>query len=212
MGKRFGEVRREHDEVYAEERSSVEARNIAALVKWGGKGAGGLGLEEKVQMLDQVLDGVWSLSEPGGRYGRVVEGFEVWADRVAEIIAMRRSGNADDLVKDDEVLFVGDLDTRWKDDCAGLVRKLDAWSKILREIGPAPAEDGAGQEKSSLSRALDGCRNLVHDMLAEMELMQDTEKESRNMEDEWIEEMNEQLKIGDHEAMSKEPPLWKMIT
>ncbi|KAK6079241.1 hypothetical protein SCUP234_05794 [Seiridium cupressi] len=210
VGKRFRDVAKEHESLCAEEREGVEARNVAALVRWGNEGKGKLGLEEKIQVLDQVLDGVWHFSEPDGRYSRVVEGFEVWADRVADIVAIRKSGNADDLVQGDDVLFISDLDTSWNAECSGLLRKLEAWRRTVGEIGSAPTEDGQGQ-RSSLSRILAACTSLVHDMLAELELMQEIEREARRAEDEWIERMNEQLKIGDHEAMDKEPPLWKMI-
>ncbi|KAK9781944.1 hypothetical protein SCAR479_01815 [Seiridium cardinale] len=210
LGKRFRDVAKEHESLCAAEREGVEVRNVAALVRWGNEGKGKLGLEEKIQALDQVLDGVWHFSEPGGRYSRVVEGFEVWADRVADIVAIRKSGNADNLVQGDDVLFISDLNTSWNAECSGLLRKLEAWRRIVGEIGSAPAEDGQGQ-RSSLSRILAACTSMVHDMLAELELMQEIEREARRAEDEWIERMNEQLKIGDHEAMDKEPPLWKMI-
>lgn len=211
LGKRFREVAREHDSVCRAEREGVEGRNVAALVRWGKSDGGKQGLEEKVQLLDQALDGVWSCSEPGGRYSRVVEGFEVWADRMAEIVTARKSGRADALVQGGDVVFVSDLDTRWKADCASLNRKLEAWGAMLLDTGAAPEEDGETQ-RSSLSRVLEGCTSLVHDMLAELELMQEIEEEARLLEDEWIERMNEELKIGDHEAMDKEAPLWKLIT
>jgi hypothetical protein len=118
---------------------------------------------------------------------------------------------------------VSDLDVRWKDECPGLVRKLEAWCLMLNEIGPAPdnnesssssfdKEQGGGpQQRSSLSRLLEGCTSLVVDMLAELEVMLDIERDARRSEDDWIERMSEQLKIGDHETMDREPPLWKMV-
>lgn len=228
LGRRFKEAAAQHESVCARERDGVEARNVAALLRWGSSSqeGGRLGLEEKLQALDQILDGVWALSDPeGGRYGRVVEGFEAWAGRMANIMAKRRSGRADDLVRGDEpVLFVSDLDVRWKDECPGLVRKLEAWCLMLNEIGPAPDNNesssssssdkehgGRPQQRSSLSQILEGCTSLVVDMLAELEVMLDIERDARRSEDDWIERMSEQLKIGDHETMDREPPLWKMV-
>lgn len=192
----------------AEERAGTEARNVAALLRWGTGGA--MGLEEKIQALDQVLDGVWAFSEPAGRYSKVVDGFECWASRMADIMTARKSGKVEDLVNGPETLFVSDLDTEWKDGCAGLVRKLGGWKGILDEIGPAPSEDD-GSQKSSLSRILGDCASMVDDMLAELELMQEIEQEARRAEDQWIEKMNDELKIGDHETMDNEAPLWKLI-
>ncbi|KAH8199651.1 hypothetical protein TruAng_006181 [Truncatella angustata] len=221
LGARFRRVAREHDDFCVEERDGVEGRNAAALVRWGsvnsisaksgGEATAG-GLEDKIQVLDQVLDGVWALSEPGGRYNRVVEDFETWAERMAGVVRARKSGKAEEhLVRDGEILFVSDLDTRWKDDCAGLVRKLEGWRGMLDGIGPAPGDVEDRAQRSSLSRALGGSTSLVDDMLAEMELMQDIEKEARRSEDEWIERMNKELEIGDHETLDREASLWKMI-
>ncbi|ETS80601.1 hypothetical protein PFICI_08130 [Pestalotiopsis fici W106-1] len=211
LGRRFKAAAAEHESICAQERDGVEARNVAALLRWGSQDGGRLGLEEKLQALDQILDEVWALTESEGRYGRVVEGFEAWAGRMADIMAKRRSGRADDLVRGDEVLFVSDLDTRWKDECAGHVRKLEAWCLMLNEIGPAPDEPSEQGPRSSLSRILEGCTSLVVDMLAELEVMLGIERDARRSEDDWIERMSEQLKIGDHETMDREPPLWKMV-
>lgn len=211
---RFGEAAAEHERICARERDGVEARNVAALLRWGGGnsgGGGGMGLEDKLQALDQVLDGVWAMSEPEGRYGRVAEAFEAWAGRMADVMAKRRSGRADDLVRGGEVLFVSDLDARWKDECAGLVRKLEAWCLMLHEMGPAPDDGNDDSPRSSLSRILEGCTSLVVGMLAELEVMLDIERDARRSEDNWIERMSQQLRIGDHETMDREPPLWKMV-
>lgn len=210
LGKRFTDVAREHDSICQEERAGIEERNVAALVRWGKNDSGKQDLEEKVQLLDQVLDGVWNFSEPRGRYNKVVERFGDWADRMAAIVSMQNSGNANNLVQGNDVLFVSDLDTSWKVDCASLNRKLEGWKAMLQQIGAAP-RDGDEKQKSSLSRILTGCTSLVHDMLAELEIMQEIEREARRAEDRWIEKMNEELKIGDNEAMDSEPPLWKMI-
>ncbi|KAK6216175.1 NADH pyrophosphatase [Pestalotiopsis sp. IQ-011] len=206
---RFGEAAAEHERICARERDGVEARNVAALLRWGS--TSGMGLEDKLQALDQVLDGVWAMSEPEGRYSRVAEGFEAWAGRMADVMAKRRSGRADDLVRGGEVLFVSDLDARWRDECAGLVRKLEAWCLMLNEIGPAPEDENEEAPRSSLSRILEGCTSLVVGMLAELEVMLDIERDARRAEDDWIERMSQQLRIGDHETMDREPPLWKMV-
>jgi hypothetical protein len=214
IGKRFRDAATEHEGICVGERDGIEKRNVAALLGWCSRDArgdaGALGLAEKLQSLGQVLDGVWAFSEPGGRYSRVVEAFDVWARQMTDIMAMRKRGHADELVRETEVLFVSDLDARWKDECPGLARKLEAWRRMLEEMGSAPDEPDEGP-KSSLPRVLEGCASLVTDMLTELEIMQEMEKESRRTEDDWIEMMNVELKIGDHEAMDRETPLWKLM-
>lgn len=191
------------------------------------------GLEEKVQMLDQVVNGVWRFGEPGGRYARVVEEFEDWAGRLQGIMEARRKGDLNSLlgsgIDDDgdkggkEVLFIGDLENRWRDECPGLVRKLEEWRRILRHLGPAPdnttssttAEEGGkgGGQKSSLAKILEGCTSMVDDMLAELALMEQVVREAVRAEDDWIEAMNKELNLGNEKDTpgDRSAPLWKMV-
>jgi hypothetical protein len=255
LGARFAALARDQAALAAAARDGAEARNVAALLRWAKNNGGGGGaasaapLDEKVQALDQVLAGVWALSEPGsttwsssaedggigggigGRYARVVAGFEAWADGMAEIVTAQREDRTDQLLRaaggghdeDDVVVFLSDLDTRWKDECPGFRRKLEAWQRMLRALGPVAEEDAADQQDSgsgsNLARVLTGCGHLVDDMLAELDLMEDIEREARRAEDEWIERMNREL--GDAAAAdaadggvntkSSEAPLWKMV-
>lgn len=219
LGARFGRLARENDGLNGAERDRVEGRNTAALVRWGERGGNNnknnndMGLEEKIQLLDQVLNGVWGLSEPGGRYSRVVRGFEEWAERVAGILAAQRGGDVDALVAGDEVMFLSELETGWKGDCAGLARKLDGWRGMLQELGDAPEEEPKGEDRgaqrSSLARVLEGCGMLVRDMLAELDVMGQIEHDARRVESRWIEKMNEELRLDD--TQDSDLPLWKMV-
>ncbi|KAI1854908.1 hypothetical protein JX266_001026 [Neoarthrinium moseri] len=223
LGARFRQLVAEDEALCAAERDGVESRNAAALLQWAQQqspqarhGGAPVGLEEKVQALDQVLSGVWSLGEPGGRYARVVAAFEDWADRMAGIVAAQRDSRPTrGLAADGDrggVMFISELDCAWKGECAGLKRKLEAWRRTLTELGPAPGDQEGRMPRSSLARVLDGCASLVYDMLEELELMEQMEREARRAEDEWMEKMlHEELKIGEDEAMDKEVPLWKLV-
>ncbi|KAI8635057.1 hypothetical protein F5Y19DRAFT_134446 [Xylariaceae sp. FL1651] len=207
-----------------------------------------LALDEKIQLLDQVLNGVWVLGEPGGRYQRAVRAFEGWAQQVAEIRAAQRQGDVDALLarggggawfEDGEEegtgLFVSDLDAgAWKKDHAGLTRVLEGWRRMLAQLGDVPADPddedgnestngaGAGDEKehkprSGLARTLRGCRSLVHDMLAELKVMEQIEQDALAAEEEWMEKMDKQLRddvdseiIPRHREREDVPP-WKLI-
>lgn len=61
LGKRFERLSETGEEVGRIERKEVERVNVKALVDWGGKE-----LERRLQMLDEVVTGVWALGEPGG--------------------------------------------------------------------------------------------------------------------------------------------------
>ncbi|KAK6842220.1 AGA1 A-agglutinin anchor subunit [Apiospora arundinis] len=233
LGSRFEELVRAEHALGGRERDGVEARNAAVLVRWGAAQASTEvvgGLEEKVQMLDQVVNGVWRFGEPGGRYARVIEEFEAWAGRLQGIMEARRIGDVNSLLGDGadkgEVLFVGDLENRWRDECPGLVRKLEEWRRILRHLGPVPDGDGngdsgttteesggSGGQKSSLAKILEGCTSMVDDMLAELGLMEQMVREAIRAEDDWIEAMNKELNLGNEKDTQSErsAPLWKMV-
>ncbi|KAH7037856.1 uncharacterized protein B0I36DRAFT_359495 [Microdochium trichocladiopsis] len=150
LGARFEDVARESRQLTQLEQREAEGHNIAALLRWcdadadadaDGERLGGqaMALEDKIQTLDQVLGGIWSLSG-GEQYARLTREFEDWAEQVADILAAQRKGAAEDLLDDsDEVLFVSELDTSgWKSDCPGLVRKLQSWRRMLRDLGRVP--------------------------------------------------------------------------
>ncbi|KAF3059748.1 hypothetical protein GL218_04422 [Daldinia childiae] len=209
LGARFARLNADHDALIKLERHGVEARNIAALVRWGKSNRSGLGLEEKVQILDEVLNGVWQLGEPGGRYQRVVADFEVWAERMASIIAAQRSGDVEGLIAGDEVQFLGDLDRTWARDCESLLRKLEGWRAALRDLGDVNDDSIAD---SGLARMVCGGRTLVEDMLAELAVMAQIERDAARTENEWITRMNQAIEDEDDDTPAARAyvPLWKL--
>lgn len=189
LGQRFTELARRDEEVSREEAEVEEARNLAALMAWGGS----KGLDGKVQVLDTVLSGVWSLGEPNGRYTRVVRKFEKWADQTRRAVEARKlAGGLGALMDDDEVGFVTELDPAWKDEVSSMARKLDSWRRQLGQLESGVSEDDQGEElkMSSLARLLSGCRSQVHGMLAELDLMEQIERDALAQETAWIRRMN----------------------
>ncbi|KAK7740577.1 hypothetical protein SLS53_005422 [Cytospora paraplurivora] len=193
LGDRFAELAGAAAEVGREEAEAEEERNLAALVAWGGGGGGGL--EDRVQVLDGILSGVWSLGEPGGRYARAVRKFERWAERMVwSAEARRKAGGLGALMGDDTVAFVGELDPVWKDEVASMTRKLDLWRRQLRQLGGGLVPGGGGdegqQQPSSLVRILAGCRDQVDGMLAELDIMGQIERDALAQETAWVRRMN----------------------
>lgn len=153
--------------------------NARVLRNWCAQG--GLGLEEKVQILDEILTGVWNLGENGGKYSRLVRKFEKWMARSAEILDARARGDG---LENDEVVFLEELDRGWKDDCLNVGRRLSGWDQHLRGLGMP-------EGKSNLATMLENCRNLVGGMLEELETMARIESDAVRMEEEWIKSMND---------------------
>ncbi len=161
-------------------------RNAAAVRKWQDQGAPGWGLEEKIQVLDEVLTGVWNLgdSAAGGKYARVVRRFERWLSRCQAVLSSRKSEVG--LENEQEVLFIDPLDQSWRDDCLLIGRKLDSWFHQLKDLGmPDKAPE------SSLVVVVGGCWSLVEGMLMELAVMGQIERDAMAMEREWIRKMNQ---------------------
>ena len=157
--------------------------NAAALKKWKDLGTPGWGLEEKMQVLDEVITGLWILGDSGGKYGRVVRRFERWLIRCQNILEARAD---DEGLEDDEIVFLEDLDAGWKDDCLILGRKLESWRDHLKNLGTLDLG-------SSLAVIVDGCRSLVSGMLMELGVMAQIERDAMSMEAEWIKSMNDDV-------------------
>ncbi|CEI39102.1 hypothetical protein FVEN_g10703 [Fusarium venenatum] len=194
LGEQFSNLAAESKQVDDHEKAEVEKENILALRKW----AVGGGLEERIQVLDSVMSGLWALEEPGGRYARAVRRFERWVEGMCEIEEARREGGA--LLQESDVLFIGELDSAWKDECAGLVRRLDTLNRQLSQLGDFPAEnqeEDDTKERSSLQRMVEGSRELVHGMLTELNVMEDIERDALAREDDWIERMNRDEDVDD---------------
>ncbi|PNP50980.1 hypothetical protein THARTR1_08601 [Trichoderma harzianum] len=189
LGNRFQKLSEESREVAEQESVALEKRNVLALRRWGSGGR----LDEKIQSLESIVTNVWSLSDPGGRYARVVRHFEIWIDGVSEMEDARKKGVM--LTQGNDNLFIEDLDARWKEERGDLIQLLTEWRQQLSDINDLsrdefytepPEED----EKSSLEKMLDGSRMLIDDMLAELEIMDEVEHEALAREDAWIEKMN----------------------
>ncbi|KAL7946235.1 hypothetical protein V8C42DRAFT_29189 [Trichoderma barbatum] len=189
LGNRFQKLSEESREVAEQESAAVEKRNVLALRRWGSGGR----LDEKIQSLEFIVTNVWSLSDPGGRYARVVRHFEIWIDGVSEMEDARRKGVV--LVQGNDSLFIEDLDAQWKEEREELIQHLTEWRQQLADIddlcqdefyNEPPEED----EKTSLEKMLDGSRTLIDDMLAELRIMEEIEHEALVREDEWIGRMN----------------------
>jgi hypothetical protein len=160
------------------ESAVVERGNVAALTHWGGDQ-----LEERTRLLDVVLSSVWAWNDTGGKYARVVRRFERWAEEMEAVLDARGR----ELRPGEEVVFVSDLDASWKGDCEPLGRKLEEWREVLRH---ELRLEGATVVESSLERILHGLQAWVFDMLSELTLMVEIEREAIRQEDEWVKSMN----------------------
>lgn len=202
LGRRFARLGETSRALADRQRAGVERDNILALRRWGSSGKG---LDEKIQLLGDLLSGLWTLSEPGGRYGRAVKRFERWAVGVGDVEEARTSlGAAAGLRQSQDALFIDELDASWKDECSAMTRRLrDWWSQLqdIDDLAPVTARDADGDDDasrlSSLERMLAGVRCLVRDMLAELQVMEDMAREAFAREAEWVARMNREEDAGE---------------
>jgi len=251
LKERFEELSAADEELRARERIGAELRGLQDIVRWGNTNTQAstgtskeLSLDEKVQVLDQVLNGLWILSESGGRYQRTVRAFEEWAYRVAQILEAQghndvdtfladstggivtSSGDGDDGGPEDPAIFVNDLDVgSWKGDHAGLTRMLEGWRRMLDQLGDVEFDSdsntsrqagsrakGGKQElnegnrkkspSSGLSHMLHQCSSLVHDMLAELKVMEEIERDALTVEEQWMEATEARLRAEQNKSTS----------
>lgn len=168
-----------HEELVAQEEAQHGKTNALALKVWADSGMPGWGLEEKIQVLDEVVTGVWGMGESGGKYARIVRRFERWMHTVVDIHQGRERGH---LLDGDEVMFIEEIDGSWGDDCRVQARRLEEWRDKLADLGEV-------EVRSSLATAVEGCTALVRGMLEELDIMRRIEKEVMMSEQVWIKEM-----------------------
>jgi hypothetical protein len=190
LGSRFQSVVDRNEALIDLEVEEMGKINAAALQKWRDSGAPGWGLEEKIQVLDEVVGGVWNLGEAGGKHARLVRKFERWLGKCQDVLEARVQGDG---IEDEDPVFLEPLDAGWKDDCLVLGRKLETWRDQLRDLGTPDSG-------SSLAAVVDGCRRLVRGMLMELSVMAQVERDAMNMELEWIKSMNNDVSDDDQDT------------
>ncbi|KAI1007905.1 hypothetical protein K3495_g321 [Podosphaera aphanis] len=156
--------------------------NAVALKRWQDTGVPGWTLEEKIQVLDQLLADFWNVYEPGGKYARVLKRFDGWVTQCQPICDSWTQGFDE---AEDEVQFIKELESTWKDDCLILGRKIQTWIDNLRDIGVTDS-------RSSLGMLIVKLQRIVRGMRTELNLMMQIEEDVMETELQWIKRM-----IGD---------------
>jgi len=196
LGSKFQSVVVQHRDLVRLEVNETGKINAAALKDWQDIGVLGWGLDEKIQVLDEIVSSVWNLGEPGGKYARAVRRFEKWLSRCQDILQSRAKNEEDE---DEEPVFIEKLDMAWRDDCLVLARKLESSRDQLKDLGLP--EDG-----SSLTSVMAGCRSLVLGMLAELSTMAQIERDAIQSEVDWIRRMST---LDDNEDKNVAGAAWR---
>ncbi|OCK85411.1 hypothetical protein K432DRAFT_318321 [Lepidopterella palustris CBS 459.81] len=177
LHQKFNEVATNHQIMRDNERQGLEDINIHALQEWN-SGNTSFGLAEHVQLLSAALHELPPLTYPGGRYARLIDGFEKWIAWVEEVWDVRNHGHYG---RNRDLNFAEGLGDSWKAENASLTRKLTSFSRDLEAmVEPEPG--------STIAIIVSRCRNLLRGMLQELQIMQSIEADVISREREWIEE------------------------
>ncbi|KAJ9657833.1 hypothetical protein H2201_008046 [Coniosporium apollinis] len=185
---RFNAVGAQWKRMRQREREATEQNNLRALLEWGrtGNASFGGGLGEKVSVLGGVLQELWLLTDGGGgggRYVRLVGGFESWLAWVQEIWEKREKGGeeGEDGGGVELVGAVADgLGDAWKEENRALERRLGMLQREMEGLAD-PAEG------SDVERVVRNCRILLQGCLEELKVMRDVEAEVVVREKGWVE-------------------------
>lgn len=196
---RFEQTGKQYEYLIGIEEAHTDRVTALVLKQWVDVDkAGGMGFEDRIQILDEVVAGLWNISDPGGKYSRVVRRFEKWMQGVMEVQDRREKG---DFLDDGEVAFIEELENQWRDELRTQSRKVENLKEKLDDLG----EVGG---KSSLSVVINGSRSLAKGMLQELDTMKKTESEVMKAEQDWIRSM---IEVDNEEERSTAGAVWRRM-
>ncbi|KAI9775280.1 MAG: hypothetical protein M1839_001332 [Geoglossum umbratile] len=177
---RFEEVAQKHRKVAVLERRTQAQLNLRALKEFAHEGRNGQGLGEQIQALGSVIPEIVNVTGAGGKYARLVKGFERWIEWIERIWEARDHGGKA-FNSRGELEFVEGLGDGWRDETAGMSRKLEHWLRDLDGIGSTPTG-------SSFALVVARCRCLTEGMLQELDIMRGMERAIVARESYWVSE------------------------
>ena len=172
---RFEKLVGRYERIRTKEDDAQGRVNLLALTSWC-QDYSKLQLAEKAQVLSQIIQDVQSMTDPGGKYTRVVEVFEQWFAWSSRLLHSREERQ---MPAEQEVEFVEDLGDGWKAELAVLERKLASMAREFSRLGPA-------REGSSLAFTLKSFGEMICSMQDEVASMRTIETQILTQEQVWV--------------------------
>ncbi|KAF2271088.1 hypothetical protein CC78DRAFT_573466 [Lojkania enalia] len=163
LHRRFDEVASLHDALRENERQSQEQKNVYALREWNSVGSS-FGLVDHIRILSGPLHELPSLLNPGGRFVRLADEFDLWINRIEDAWIARKGDPRQQGCGE----FAKGLGDFWREETAALTRKLTIFSRDMDRL-----TDPAGG--SSVECIVATCKQLlglVLDALHEMQMIE----------------------------------------
>lgn len=172
---RFENLIEHYAGISTKEQDAQEHLNLLALTAWC-QDYSNLQLAEKAQVLSQTIQDVQTMTDPGGKFTRVVAVFEKWFEWSSRPLQSREERQ---LVTGQEAEFIQDLGDGWKAELAVLERRLASTAREFGRLGPA-------REGSSLALVLTSLRKMITAMQDEIASIRITETQILTQEQAWV--------------------------
>ncbi|KAL8676720.1 MAG: hypothetical protein Q9186_006786 [Xanthomendoza sp. 1 TL-2023] len=164
-----------------------ELKNRAALVEWC-RNSEAAEISKRVRILSGCIRDLCENLDPGGKYSQTVESFAEWHNRAQDIRKSRQDDSANDTAIP---TYVEEIGAGWQNDVNILQRSLSTLTGELRTLGSA-------NPNSTLGQLLVVLRDLVLDMLTELDCIRSIECELVSHEKVWVEEQITRLSRKAH--------------
>ncbi|KAL4907502.1 hypothetical protein BDW74DRAFT_125142 [Aspergillus multicolor] len=172
LRRKYNSVAGDYRAVLTVEKESQRKLNGQALHYWlrnSGGHNGQQGFAQQVQLLSQISQEVYGLSDSHGRYTVAILEFEGWFQRVEEIQQARtRVGQGGDD-------FVDPINREWKEETNALIMKLELASRKLQSLDILGYGDVEALDGSALLRTAKGLSDLIDQMTEELSIIRKLE-------------------------------------
>ncbi|KAL4872688.1 hypothetical protein BDV12DRAFT_193033 [Aspergillus spectabilis] len=190
---KYNSVARDYRTILSVEKESQRKLNGQALHFWlknSREHNGQQGFAEQVQLLSQVAQEVYSISDShGGRYTMAILEFESWLQKVEEVKDSRLS----DVEGQDRGVFIEPIHREWKEETNALIMKLDLASRQLQSLDIFGYGEVEALNDSALIRTAKGLAGLVSQMVEELKVVRRVEVEIVKSETTRVSQLAQQL-------------------
>ncbi|KAL4984052.1 hypothetical protein BDW68DRAFT_167660 [Aspergillus falconensis] len=165
LRRKYNSVASDYRAILNEEKESQRKLNGQALHYWSknsGEHNGQQGFAEQVQLLSQLAQEVYGLSDSHGRYTLAILAFEKWLQTV-EITQAARAH-----VEQEGEDFIDPIRRAWREETNSLIMKLELASRQLQSLDILGYGDVEAPSGSALLRTARSLGDLVSQMVEEL--------------------------------------------
>lgn len=187
LRRKYESVAKTYKSILAEEKEYQRRLNGQALGLWSKNSeerSDRQGFPEQIQLLSQVAQEVFSLSDNAGRYTLVIRAFEDWFQNVEDIRKLRNQSDEESIT--DPVALIDPLDHAWKEELRDLTMKIELCSRQLQSLDILGYGEIESLEGSGLLRIAIGLRDMTDMMIKEIKAIRSIEADIVKSERSWV--------------------------